>query len=77
MRQNQIDPHISLSVLFTRWPQTIHYFNKHHLKCVGCSISPFDTLEDAAANYGLGLDKFLGEVQEAVDGASGSNQTTH
>jgi len=77
MKPNQINPQTVLSSLFTRWPQTIPFFNQRHLKCVGCSISSFDTLQDAAANYDLAIDELIGELQDAIDNVDGSDQTSH
>jgi len=40
------------------------------MACVGCALSEFDTLADAARAYGLSLDSFLTELARAADGAA-------
>ena len=71
MMTELIGPQTILNSLFNRFPQTIPYFNKHQMKCVGCCISSFDTIEDAAINYAMPLEKLLGELQNLVSGMDG------
>jgi hybrid cluster-associated redox disulfide protein len=48
------------------WPQTIPVFLHYQMACVGCVMASFDTLADVAAIYGLHLDRFLEELQQAI-----------
>jgi len=68
-----ISPEIDLKALFSRWPATIPVFLHHHLSCVGCSMSAFDTLEDALANYQLDWPTFRSELLAAMGKSSESN----
>jgi hybrid cluster-associated redox disulfide protein len=43
-------------------PSGAGVFLAHGMACVGCSLSRFDTLADAARAYGLPLDGFLHEL---------------
>lgn len=52
--------------LLTAYPQVSAVFLGHHMACVGCSMSDFDTLAEAAANYGLALDKLITEINAAI-----------
>ncbi|MFX0542232.1 DUF1858 domain-containing protein [Roseovarius sp. S4756] len=60
------DPDLCLRDLMEAWPQTIPVFIRHRMLCVGCMISPFHTLQDACAEYGLDEAEFLTELQSAV-----------
>ena len=60
------DPDLPLADLMTRWPETIHVFVGHRMLCVGCLISPFHTIVDACAEYGLDEDAFVAELLEAA-----------
>jgi len=39
--------------VMSRWPATAEVFNAHALACVGCALSPFCTVRDAATAYDL------------------------
>lgn len=51
-------------------PASARVFFDHRMACVGCALSEFDTLADAARAYGLSLDSFLTELARAADGAA-------
>lgn len=60
------DPDLPLADLMTYWPGTISVFLRHKMLCVGCLISPFHTIVDACAEYGLNQTDFLAELWEAT-----------
>lgn len=47
-------------------PEAIAVFIRRKLGCVGCPTEAFHTLEDVAQIYGLELDRFLEELEQAV-----------
>ena len=47
-------------------PASARVFFDHRMACVGCALSEFDTLADAARAYGLSLDRFLAELAAAA-----------
>ena len=65
MRLDDLD--LPLSELMSRWPDTIAVFNRHKMLCVGCLISPFHTIVDACAEYGLDEEVFVAELMEAAN----------
>lgn len=67
MNANPLSPQILLKDLFTRFPETQTVFFRHRMDCVGCCMSIFDTLEDAAVNYGLPEAAFMAELQAIID----------
>ena len=60
------DPDLPLSELMSRWPETIAVFNRYRMLCVGCLISPYHTIFDACAEYGLDEEVFVAELMEAA-----------
>jgi hybrid cluster-associated redox disulfide protein len=48
------------------WPEVIPVFLQHRLGCVGCAMSPFDTLADVARIYQLDASEFLDEIKTAA-----------
>jgi hybrid cluster-associated redox disulfide protein len=61
-----ISPLSIVSDVLDRWPQTIPVFVKYRTSCIGCSMSCFETLQDAARNYSLPLNQFLRDLEEAI-----------
>lgn len=49
-----------------RWPQTIPVFMRRRMACVGCAVTPFETLADAATIYGIDPAQFLQELRQTV-----------
>ena len=62
-----LSPELTVAACLTRWPQAIPVFFRHHLFCVGCDMSRFDSLLDVANIYGLDLDVFLAELGESIE----------
>jgi len=60
------DPDLPLATLMARWPQTVSVFFRHRTFCVGCLISPFHTVADVCAEYGLGEEQFMAELRVAI-----------
>ncbi len=60
------DPDLPLCVLFSRWPQTVAVFLKRQMLCIGCPITPFHTVIDACAEYGLDEAAFRADLRSAV-----------
>jgi hybrid cluster-associated redox disulfide protein len=67
MTETTINPKTSVADLLARNPQVIPVFIKHHMSCVGCSMSAFETLEDAARIYAVPLDVFMSELTSLLD----------
>lgn len=60
--ERTIQPTMSMADLLDQVPQAAAMLIRRHMACVGCNMSRFDTLEDAAAIYGLRLDDLLAEL---------------
>lgn len=61
-------PIIDLSVgeIMANWPSTIRIFIAHRMHCVGCPISPFHTLVDAAEEHHLPTDELVAAIEAEI-----------
>ncbi len=57
-----ISPKISVADLLDNHPEAIPVFLRRGMSCVGCSMSSFETLEDAARIYGIDFPIFVAEL---------------
>jgi hybrid cluster-associated redox disulfide protein len=62
------DPATSVAGYLRARPAGSRVFLEHRMACVGCSLSEFDTLADAAREYRLPLDAFLDRLAGAEPG---------
>ena len=58
---------LPVGAIMSRWPATIGVFIARRMHCIGCPVSMFNKLEDAAAEHGLELEELLQAVEAAVD----------
>ena len=54
--------------IMRRWPVTIRVFLIHRMRCIGCPIACFHTVEDACREHGADRRRFLADLRAAVDG---------
>lgn len=69
MARVEIGPQALVSAVLEHWPQTIPVFLEHGMACVGCPMAAFETLEEAAAIYGLDPARLIEEMRCAGTGA--------
>lgn len=60
-------PELTVAEVLERWPQAVSAFQKLKTACVGCTMAPFDTLEDVARIYHYDLDEVMAAVHKAID----------
>ena len=63
---SDLSPWTSVAELLSRYPMCIPVFLGHRMACVGCSMAAFDTIADAANNYGLAVELLLEEMRGVV-----------
>jgi len=49
-----------------QWPGTVSVFLHYRTACVGCPMSPYDTLQDVISNYHLNAEEFLQRLLDAI-----------
>lgn len=62
----EIQAEQTVAEVLARWPEAIPVFLRHRLSCVGCTMSPFESLEDVCAIYAIDLETFLAELRQAA-----------
>ncbi len=67
MESQTISSHLTAAEVMQRWPATVPVFIRHCMACVGCPFAPFQTLAEIPAIYGVRLDDFICELQQAID----------
>jgi hybrid cluster-associated redox disulfide protein len=55
-----------------RCPATIRVFLKHEMRCIGCPIACFHTVDDACREHGADPVRFLSDLRGALKSASRS-----
>jgi hybrid cluster-associated redox disulfide protein len=63
MRRNHLED-MSVKEIMDRWPSTVPLFIRNGLKCPGCPIGPFHTLDDAAREHDRELTELIEKVQK-------------
>jgi hybrid cluster-associated redox disulfide protein len=53
---------LSVKEIMDRWPAVVPLFIRKGLKCPGCPIGPFHTLDDASREHG----KDLARIEEEI-----------
>jgi hybrid cluster-associated redox disulfide protein len=48
-----------------RFPAIIAVFLRHRMHCIGCAVSPFHTVADAAGEYGMDHAALVQELRAA------------
>lgn len=71
MKMVTIPPDITISSLLKEWPELISVFIGHGMACVGCSLSRFETISEAAVVYNLPIEAFHQELQAAISDQAG------
>ncbi len=68
MVRKVISPQTSVAELLRRNPKAAIVFLRHRMACVGCVMSSFDSLADAANNYGMEPADFIAEIEDQTTG---------
>jgi hybrid cluster-associated redox disulfide protein len=50
-----------------QWPATIRVFLSHRMRCVGCPIACFHTVDDACREHGTHRAEFLKDLRAAAE----------
>ena len=60
------DSTLPVDDVMRRWPVTIRVFLNHKMRCIGCPIACFHTVDDACREHGIDREKFLAALCECV-----------
>jgi hybrid cluster-associated redox disulfide protein len=53
-----------------RWPSTIRVFLDFGMRCVGCPIATFHSIDEACEEHDIGADVFLPKIMEIAKAAA-------
>lgn len=62
----EITPETSVSDLVQLHPQVIPIFLRHQMACVGCNMSRFETLSEAARAYAIPEEQLLQDIKKCI-----------
>ena len=57
---------ILMGELISRYPQATEVLMRHGFHCIGCAVSPYESLEAGAAIHGIPLAPLLKEINQFV-----------
>jgi hybrid cluster-associated redox disulfide protein len=57
---------IKFSELVEKYPEAIEVLMNNGMRCIGCSMSMFESLEDGALVHGLDPDKLVKEINKKI-----------
>ncbi len=63
---SRIRPEMTVDEVLSAYPQGAAVFVAHAMACVGCVLSPFHSLAEAAETYRLDLSTFLNELRNTI-----------
>jgi hybrid cluster-associated redox disulfide protein len=69
MEQPVLTTDLVIADVLDRWPQTVSVFWRHHMICVGCAMSRFETLGEIATVYDLDLSALMRELRRVIETA--------
>ena len=49
--------------IMRRWPATIRVFMNYRMRCIGCPIACFHTVDDACREHGVEMERFLHDLR--------------
>lgn len=65
-RKAKITKGMLIGDVLEKYPQSVEIFSKYGFHCIGCMISPYESLEDGAAVHNIPLDPLLKDINAAV-----------
>jgi len=65
-RQVKITKDMLIGDILEKYPQSVEIFAKYGFHCIGCMISPHESLEDGAAVHNIPLEPLLKDINAAV-----------
>lgn len=71
MRKNsELTAEMTVEDVMRRWPSTIRVFLDFRMRCVGCPIATFHSIDEACAEHGVDVKAFLPKILETVKAAA-------
>ena len=62
----RIRPEMTMDAIMAEMPEVIPVLIKYRVLCIGCLLTPFHDVSDAAREHGIDEQELLGALQLAV-----------
>ena len=63
------DADLMVDEVMRRWPSTIRVFLDFRMRCVGCPIATFHSIDEACDEHSVNPAAFLSKLQDTVNAA--------
>lgn len=57
---------MNIEEVVNKYPETMMVFMKHGMHCIGCHISAFENIEEAAMVHGIDVNALLEDLNSVV-----------
>ena len=57
---------LTVAQVLSGWPATVRVFLRRGMACVGCAMSPHETLTEVARVYGFGVEALVEDLEEEI-----------
>ncbi len=64
--QEAITPDMLMGDIVSQYPIATEILTRYGFHCIGCMISPYESLEAGAAVHGIPIDPLIKELNEAI-----------
>jgi hybrid cluster-associated redox disulfide protein len=61
---------MTVDEVMRRWPSTIHIFLDFRMRCIGCPLAAFHSIDEACEEHDVDVDVFLPKILGAVEVAA-------
>lgn len=65
-KKQKVTKDILIGDLVKKYPHAVEVLAKHGFHCIGCTLSPYETLEAGAAVHGIPTEPLLKEINKAL-----------
>ncbi len=58
---------MKIEEILQKYPETAEIFMEYGFHCLGCAASNFESIEDGAVVHGIDVEKFVKELNKAIE----------
>jgi len=77
--ENKITRNMTMGEIVNKYPETVEIIQSKGLHCIGCHVSPYETLEQGCTSHGWTeemIDAMIRELNEFIELKSGKDART-
>ena len=65
-KSDRITKEMSIGDVVKKYPETVPVFFQHGLHCIGCHVSPFESVEDGCKTHGIDADILVKALNASI-----------